>query len=131
MDVAIYLTEVGEDLKRHGTTARQLGALEFDADGRDIVVLCRPGLHAEDYPRLDAILAEIGRGCLQDGVATSQLHRIVFWETKIDVELYDESGRSKVDNYPITAPQFRGRIDAAHPADVSSESDGDIMNSKR
>jgi hypothetical protein len=104
MDVAIYLTEVGEDLKRHGTTARQLGALEFDADGRDIVVLCRPGLHAEDYPRLDAILAEIGRGCLQDGVPTSQLHRIVFGETKIDVEPYDESGRSKVDNYPITAP---------------------------
>ena len=53
---------------------------------------------------LDAILAEIGRGCLQDGVATSQLHQIVFGETKIDVELYDKSGRSKVDNYPITAP---------------------------
>ncbi len=111
MDVATYLAEICENLAKYRTTSRRLAALEFEAEGRDIMVLSRPGLHRADYPPLDAILTEIGRTCLQDGIDTSQLRRIVFLDSEIRVELFDEAGQQKLYRYPIGSAN---RNDAVH-----------------
>mgnify|MGYP003575117957 CR=1 FL=1 len=102
MDVACFLRKIGEELAGHKTGARELAALAFEADGRDISVQTRRDLHAPFYPPLDAILDKIGATCLAQGITVRQLRRISFLEGEITVELADDRGETcAVHCYPI------------------------------
>src|SRR5689334_13944393 len=102
MDVASFLREIGEELTDCRTSVRDLAALAFEADGRDISIQIRRDLHAPSYPPLDAILDRVGATCLAQGIAVRQLRRISFLEGEIRVELADDSGRiNAVHSYPI------------------------------
>ncbi|MBI2741465.1 MAG: hypothetical protein HYX38_33635 [Rhodospirillales bacterium] len=102
MDVASFLHEIGEELTDCRTSVRDLAALAFEADGRDISIQIRRDLHAPSYPPLGAILDKIGATCLAQGIAVGQLRRISFLEGEIRVELADDSGQtSTVHSYPI------------------------------
>ena len=102
MDVVSFLREIGEALANCRTGAREVAALAFEADGRDIVIQTRRDLHAPSYPPLEAILARIGANCLAQGITVRQLRRISFLEGEIRVELADDrGGPGAVHNYPI------------------------------
>jgi len=102
MDVASFLREIGEELANCRTSARELTALAFEADGRDISIRARREPHAPYYPPLDAILEKIGATCLAQGITVRQLRRISFLEGEIRVELADDSGQPGVVHcYPI------------------------------
>lgn len=104
MDVASFLDEIGEVLFERKTSSRELAALEFEADGRDIAVRIRRELQGKCYPPLGSILGKIGRSCLQQGIAVAQLRRITFLESGINVELAGEAGRpGRILQYPIEA----------------------------
>lgn len=105
MDIATFLIDIGDDLARHGTTSRQIAAMEFDADGRDVTVLTRSALHAAGYPGLDVLLGEIGRTCLKEGVDIAQLRRIAFLEREIHVQWTEAAGQAvKTQRYPLEVP---------------------------
>jgi hypothetical protein len=104
MDVACFLRKIGEELADHKTSARELAALAFEADGRDISVQIRRDLLSPFYPPLDTILDKIGATCLAQGITVGQLRRISFLEVEIRVELTDDGGEtSAVHSYPIEA----------------------------
>jgi hypothetical protein len=104
MDVASFLKEICEILSRCHTTSRELDALEFEADGRDVCIRVRRELHGSSYPPLTVILARIGRTCLEHGIAVPQLSRIAFLSDEVRVEL-GGTGQppAKVYRYPIEA----------------------------
>lgn len=102
MDVASFLNEISEVLVERNTSSRELAALEFERDGRDVSVRIRRELHGEWYPSLGNILGTIGRSCGQRGIAVSQLRRIAFLESGINVELVGEPDRAgKILPFPI------------------------------
>jgi hypothetical protein len=102
MDVASFLRKLGEELGDCKTSARELAALCFEADGHDISVHVRRDLHAPSYPPLDTILDKIGATCLAQGITVRQLRRISFLDGEITVELVDDHGQtSAVHSYPI------------------------------
>lgn len=102
MDVASFLKKIGDVLSEHRTSARELDALEFAADGRDISIRVRNKPHGSPYPPLGIILASIGRTCHEQGVALPQLSRIAFLSDEVRVEL-DSAGPqpAKVYRFPI------------------------------
>ena len=87
MDVASFLNKIGDVLSERSTSARELDALEFAADGRDVSIRVRNKPHGSLYPPLGAILASIGRTCHEQGVALPQLSRIAFLSDEVRVEL--------------------------------------------
>ena len=91
-DLAAFLDEVCEVLTERGTVARELAAVEFNRNGKEIAVFVRDDLHGAAYPELDTIFADIGRTCAKDRVAVAQLRRITFLDREIKVELTDGAG---------------------------------------
>ena len=87
MDVASFLKKIGDVLSERRTSARELDALEFAADGRDVSIRVRSKPHGSLYPSLADILASIGRTCHDQGVALPQLSRIAFLSDEVRVEL--------------------------------------------
>jgi hypothetical protein len=85
MDVASFLKKICDILA--DTTAREVDVIEFEADGRDVAIRVRREPYDGPYPSLAAILRQIGRSCLEQGVAVPQLSRIVFLRDEIRVEL--------------------------------------------
>lgn len=94
MDVADYLTQLGQILSRASTTSRELEAIELQADGRDVSIRVRAVPHDESYPPLAVILREIGRTCREQGVVVAQLSRISFRPAEVEVELIGEANQS-------------------------------------
>jgi hypothetical protein len=102
MDVAAFLGELSRHLIRSGTTSRQLAALEFAADGRDINVrACRERRGA--YPDLGTIVACIGPALRAQGVTVGQLRRLTFHDTWIGLELVDADDRARTCSWPLFA----------------------------
>jgi hypothetical protein len=102
MDVAAFLGELSRHLIRSGTTSRQLAALEFAADGRDINVrACRERRGA--YPDLGAIVACIGPALRAQGVTVGQLQRLTFQDTWIGLEMVDADGQARACSWPLFA----------------------------
>lgn len=102
MDVASSLKKIGDVLSERRTSARELEALEFAADGRDVSIRVRSKPHGSLYPPLGAILASIGRTCHEQGVALPQLSRIAFLSDEVRVELGGGGPQpAKVYHFPI------------------------------
>ena len=102
MDVASFLKKIGDVLSERRTSARDLDALEFAADGRDVSIRVRSKPHGSLYPPLADILASIGRTCHDKGVALPQLSRIAFLSDEVRVELGDVGQHpAKVYRFPI------------------------------
>jgi hypothetical protein len=102
MDVAAFLGELSRHLIRSGTTSRQLAALEFAADGRDINVrACCERRGA--YPDLGTIVACIGPALRAQGVTVGQLRCLTFHDTWIGLELFDAEGRARACSWPLFA----------------------------
>src|ERR1700741_3693693 len=100
MDVATFLDDLCDDLVGCGTTSRQIAALEFAAEGRDINVRpCRERHSA--YPDLDAIVARIAPALSAQGVAVGQLRRMTFLDTEINLELVEGDGRIRACSWPL------------------------------
>ncbi|MPZ33963.1 MAG: hypothetical protein GEV13_23730 [Rhodospirillales bacterium] len=102
MDVAAFLRKIGDVLPERHAGSRELDVLEFEADGRDVSVRVRREPHGASYPSLAAILHEIGRTCLAQGIAVAQLRRIAFLRDEIRVEVAGAAHQpGKVYRYPI------------------------------
>lgn len=104
MDVATFLNELCEDLAGCGTTACQLAALEFGADGRDIAVRTRKERRAGSYPDLADIVAGIGLALRAEGIAIAQLRRLTFSDSQVRLELVDAEGRPGACIWPVVYP---------------------------
>ena len=100
MDVALFLKQIGDVLEKRDTNARELDALEFEADGRDVSVRVRHQPHGSFYPPLRVILDNVGRTCLEQGLVVSELKRIAFLGDEIRVEVAGLRQRT-VYRYPI------------------------------
>ena len=92
MDTASYLAELAQKLVYANMSSRELAALDFEADGRDISIRTRLTPHPSWYPALGVILGKIGSICADRGVTLSQLRRIDFAESGIRVELGRRDG---------------------------------------
>jgi hypothetical protein len=102
MDVAAFLAKIGDVLSEHRTSARELDALEFAADGRDVSIRLRSKPHDNLYPPLAVILASIGRTCREQGIALPQLSRIAFLSDEVRVELGSAGQKpAKVYRFPV------------------------------
>jgi len=103
MDVTAFLKKIGDVLSERRTSARELEALEFAADGRDVSIRVRGKPHGSLYPPLGVILASVGRTCHEQGVALPQLNRIAFLSDEVRVELGGAGGQqpAKVYRFPI------------------------------
>ena len=105
MDIAQLLTNTGRHLASQGTTAGQLAALEFAADGSGIVMRAgnqaQSGDYSGDYPGLDVLLQGIGRTLRDGGMAMHQLRCIRFFEEHVDIDLVDAANRPVTYIYPI------------------------------
>ena len=102
MDVASFLKKIGDVLSERRTAARDLDALEFAADGRDVSIRVSSKPHGGWYPPLAVILASIGRTCHEQRIALPQLSRIAFLSDEVRVELGDAGQQpAKVYRFPI------------------------------
>ena len=101
MDTASYLTELAQKLAHASMSSRELSALDFEADGRDISIRIRSTPHPSWYPPLGLILGKIGNICADRGVTLSQLRRIDFAENGIRVELRHDSGDESTFTFPF------------------------------
>ncbi len=104
MDIAQLLTNTGRHLASQGTTAGQLAALEFSADGSGIVMRASARPQSGDYPGLDVLLSGIGRTLRDAGMAMHQLRFIRFFEEHAGIELVDDTDRPVTYIYPIVPP---------------------------
>jgi hypothetical protein len=102
VDTASYLAELAQKLVYANMSSRELAALDFEADGRDISIRIRSTPHPSWYPPLDLILGKVGNICANRGVTLSQLRRIDFTESGIRVELKQrDSGEGKIFAFPF------------------------------
>jgi hypothetical protein len=102
VDTASYLTELAQKLAHASMSSRELAALDFEADGRDISIRIRSTPHPSWYPPLGLILGRIGNICADRGVTLSQLRRIDFAENGIRVELRQhDSGDERTFTFPF------------------------------
>ena len=83
-----------------GTSVRDLLALQFEAGSLDLTVIGRPVPLAGDYPALEDIFEMVSETCEQDGISLTDLGRITFFDTEINL---DCSG--------VDAPVFTYRLD--------------------
>ena len=119
MDTACFLNEIADKLANGRLSSRELASLDFEADGRDISIRVRPTPHPSWYPPLPLILRKLGNTCVDRGVTLSQLRRITFGESEINLEL-SQSGRpaGKIFTFPIEASL------GLPPPDFSAAADG-------
>ena len=102
MDTASYLTELAQKLACANMSSRELAALDFEADGRDISIRIRSTPHPSWYPPLGLILGKVGNICADRGIALPQLRRIDFAESGIRVELRQrDSAEGKIFTFPF------------------------------
>jgi hypothetical protein len=102
MDTASFLNDIADKLAKASVGSRELTALDFEADGRDISIRVRTKLHSSWYPPLGLILGRVGNTCLERGVTLSQLRRITFGDREIRVELSQCAGPvGNVFTFPI------------------------------
>jgi hypothetical protein len=102
MDAASFLDEIGALLTARNTSSRELAALEFEAEGRDVSLCVRREPHAAWYPSLGSILGTIGRTCREQRVAVPQIRRIALLDKEVTVELDGADGQpGKIFRYPI------------------------------
>ena len=102
METASYLAELAQKLAYANMSSRELAALDFEADGRDISIRIRSTPHPSWYPPLGLILGKIGSICADRGFSLSQLRRIDFAENGIRVELgRRDSGDGKILTFPF------------------------------
>lgn len=120
MDTASYLLELAQKLAKASMSARELAALDFEADGRDISIRVRSTTLPYWYPPLGLVLGKIGNTCADRGVTVSQLHRITFTEKEVSVEVREpDTPAGTIFTFPIEvtvglpAPtSARPRVDA-------------------
>ena len=93
MEAAEYLRDLAEDLERSAVAGRELVALVFEANGRDIDVRTRRNAHPMTYPALRDLLCGTGASCVKDGIVVSQLRRIIFAERQVTIEFEGKDGR--------------------------------------
>ena len=107
VETASYLAELAQKLAYANMSSRELAALDFEADGRDISIRIRSTPHPSWYPPLGLILGKIGSICADRGFSLSQLRRIDFAENGIRVELgRRDSGDGK--NIDVSLRNNRG-----------------------
>jgi hypothetical protein len=112
MDVAAFLGDLSRHLIRSGSTSRQIAALEFAAEGRDINVrACRERRGA--YPDLGTIMGCIGPALRAQGVAVRELRRLTFHDTGIGLELVGADGRVRTRSWPLVNPADMDVVAAA------------------
>jgi hypothetical protein len=114
MDAAQYLQDLAIDLARSALVERDLVALVFEANGRDVDVRTKRNAHATSYPLLSDLLSGIGANCVKGGITVSQLRRIVFAERQVTVEFAGKEGGVQTRVYVI-----EGVIGAAKPSAAS------------
>ena len=93
MDAAEYLRDLAKDLERTSVAGRELVALVFEANGRDIDVRTGRNAHPKTYPALRDLLCGTGASCVKDGIAVGQLRRITFAERQVTIEFEGKDGR--------------------------------------
>ena len=122
MDTAEYLRDLAADLARGAISTSELVALVFEANGLDVQVITKRKAHPSSYPALDDMLSVIGRNCVDEGIAVSQLRRIVFADQHVTVEFQGQGQgqRPETRGYSISAvlsPARPREASAATPAD--------------
>jgi hypothetical protein len=99
LSVREFMGAVARELARRGTSARDLLALQFEAGSFDLRVIVRPVPHPADYPDLEQIFDMVSETCEQDGIALSDLGRITFFATEVNLECSGLEGA--VYSYPL------------------------------
>lgn len=120
MDTAEYLRDLAADLARGAISASELVALVFEANGLDVQVITKRKAHPSSYPALEDMLSVIGSNCVDEGIAVSQLRRIVFADQHVTVEFQGQGQRPETRGYSISAvlsPARPREASAATPAD--------------
>lgn len=100
-DPCFLLGLVADELGKRGTTARDIVAITFPADGNQIAVSTRLEPLSDRYPELAEILDDIGRTCRDEGIAVEQLRRITFFEDEVNLETDDRRGGTDIFTWPI------------------------------
>ena len=100
-DPCFLLNHVGDELRKRGTTARDLLAIIFKPNDGQVTVSTRLQPLPDGYPHLSEILDDIGRTCRDEGIAVEHLCRISFFEDEVNLETDDGSGGTDVFTWPI------------------------------
>lgn len=100
-DPCSLLDHLGNELRKRGTTARELFAITFKQNAGRITVSTREQPLPDRYPHLSDILDDIGRTCRDQGIAVEQLRRISFFEDMVNLETDDRRGGTDVFTWPI------------------------------
>src|SRR4029453_11156590 len=85
-DPCFLLDHLGGELRKRGTAARDLLAITFKTNERQVAGAARRRPLPGRYPRLAEILDDIGRTCRDEGIAVEQLRRITFFQDKVNLE---------------------------------------------
>lgn len=101
LKVREFMGAIADELAARGTSARDLVALQFEAASFDLRVIVRPEPHRASRPELGEIFAMVSETCKQDGIALSDLARITFFDTEINLECSGVDGA--VYTYPLEA----------------------------
>ena len=99
LTVREFMGAVADELAMRGTSARDLVALQFEAGSFDLRVIVRPEPHPASYPELVDIFDIVSETCEQDGIALSDITRITFFDTEINLECSGVDGA--VYTYPL------------------------------
>ena len=97
-----FLVAVAQELAERGTTSRDLLALQFEEESGDLRVLVGHYPHPVNYPSLEDILGMVCATCEEDGIALSDLERIIFFDTEINLECARLDGEA-VYTYPVAS----------------------------
>ena len=100
-DPCFLLDQLGDELHRRGTAARDLLAITFKPNDSEVTISTRQQPLAERYPHLSEILDDIGRTCRDEGIAVAQLRRISFFEDEVNLETDDRQGGTDVFTWTI------------------------------
>ena len=100
-DPCFLLDHLGDELRKRGTSARDLLAIKFRSEADHVIVVTRKQPLSERYPQLAEILDDIGRTCRDEGIGVEQLRRISFFEDEVNLETEDTSGGTDVFTWPI------------------------------
>ena len=99
LTVREFMGAVADELAMRGTSARDLVALQFEAGSFDLRVIVCPEPHPASYPELVDIFDIVSETCEQDGIALSDIMRITFFDTEINLECSGVDGA--VYTYPL------------------------------
>ncbi len=94
------MNAIAEALAERGTSARNLLALQFGPERGLKVVMIGGEPHPATYPSLEDIFEMVCNTCEQDGIIPSELERITFFDTEINLECAHR-GEEVVYTYPL------------------------------